>query len=148
MNNKKSYYTFNWGEIMRFSDPSEKALEGTEKGLLFQDWGYPDLDFEFHVIYTYVNARCLGRPAFGPGNAREVAVATMTREMDIRSFDGFSQLKDRVYKTIDNCPPEKMEEIMYRACAILAQRGHFPHVPEKWQPFVAEHCSFIAKPNS
>lgn len=145
MRNTKTHYTFNWEQILKFSDSSQKHLEGTEKGLLFQDWGYPDLDFEFHVIYTYINAQCLGRP---PAGARRVAMSTMSREMDIRSFDGFEALKERIDETIDNCPPEKMEEIMYRACAILAQRGHFRHVPEKWQPIVAEHCSFIAKPNS
>ena len=75
-------------------------------------------------------------------------MSTMAREMDIRSFDGFEELKNRIDEIIDNCPPEKMEEIMYRACEVLAREGFFPHVPEKWQPIVAEHCSFIAKPNS
>lgn len=145
MKKTKTHFTFNWEEILKFSDPAEKPFEGTESNLLFHSWGYPDLDFEFHVIYTYLNARCLGRP---PEGGRRVTMATMAQEMDIRSFDGFEALKERIDEIIDNCPPEKMEEIMYRACAILAQRGHFRHVPEKWQPIVAEHCSFIAKPNS
>lgn len=145
MSKTKTHYSFNWEQILKFSDPAEKQLEGTEKGLLFQDWGYPDLDFEFHVIYRYINARCLGRL---PAGARRVAMSTMAREVDIRSFDGFEALKESIDEIIDNCPAEKMEEIMYRACAILAERGHFSHIPDKWQPIVAEHCGMIRRRNS
>jgi hypothetical protein len=92
-------YIFSWEEILRFSDPEQKVLEGSELSPFVRDMGLIVM-----ILHWYESALIDFRMT--EASARQLAISQALDEMDVRSWDRFYEIKRYAERVIAKYRPD------------------------------------------
>jgi len=121
------HYRFNWEEILLFSDPEQKKLEGSNMSPFLKHFS-----LELMITHWYETARIdYNEPH---DSACRIAMMQAIDELDIRSFERFETVKaflNRVIRIYDPETGRKASEIVYRHMADTGLPASY--FPKRWQ---------------
>lgn len=120
-------YSFNWKEILLFSDPEQKALEGLNQSPFLKHFS-----LELMITHWYESARIdFGKPH---KNACRIAMGQAINELDIRSWERFETVKTFLNRVIRIYDPEvgrKASQMVYQHMADTGLPAAY--FPKRWK---------------
>ena len=120
-------YSFNWKEILLFSDPEQNALEGTNMSPFLRHFS-----LELMITHWYETARI----DYGKGHESScrIAMGQAISELDIRSFERFETVKaflNRVIRIYDPEVGRKASQMVYQHMADTGLPAAY--FPKRWK---------------
>lgn len=120
-------YSFTWKEILLFSDPEQKVLEGSNLSPFLKR-------FSLELMITHWYESAVVDHGRSHDSACRIAMMSAIRELDIRSWERFESVKtflNRVIRIYDPETGRKASEIVYRHMADTGLPASY--FPDRWK---------------